>query len=62
MKDMQPWSENLKSVQGWVVSCENTTENFDRPVAKTLYQNYSRQELFQRSTASYCCDCLGISS
>ena len=33
------------------VSCENTTENFDRLVAQTLCQNYSRQELFQRSIA-----------
>ena len=62
MKDIQPWSENLKSVQDLVVSYENTTENFDRLVAQMLCQNYSRQELFQRSIASYCCDCLGISS
>ena len=51
MKDMQPWSESLKSVQDWVISCKNTTENFDWLVAQTLCQNYSRQELFQRTIA-----------
>jgi len=31
--------------------CNNAAENFDRPVTKTLSQNYSRQDLFQDSLA-----------
>ena len=42
-KDIQPWSESLKSVQIWVIEksnnralahcrCKSTAENFDRPV------------------------------
>jgi len=35
-------------------SCKNTAENFVRHVTQTLCENYSRQELFQRSLAVLC--------
>ena len=41
----------FESVQDRVISCKNTTENFDRLVAQTLCKNYARQELFHRSLA-----------
>ena len=62
MKDIQPWSESLKSVQVLVIeksnncalahcSCKNAEENCDRHITQTLCQHYPRQELFQRSFA-----------
>ena len=61
-KDIQPWSESLKSVQVWVIeksyncslahcSCKNTVENFDVHVhdRRCLGQICFRQELYQRS-------------
>ena len=46
-KDIQPWSESLKSVQAWVIeesnscalahcSCKSTAENFDRHVTDVV--------------------------
>ena len=65
MKDLQPWSGSLKNAQVLVIektnncalahcSCKNIAENFDHYVIQTLFQNYSRQKLFQRSIAAPC--------
>ena len=61
-KDIQPWSESLKSVQVWVIeksyncalahcSCKNTVENFDGHVhdRRCLGQSCFPQEFYQRS-------------
>ena len=60
-KDIQPWSESLESVQVWVIEKSfNCTlaNNVVKVLRKTLIamwqklcQNYSRQELYQRSLA-----------
>ena len=71
-KDIQPWSESLKSVQVWVIeksyncalahcSCKNTAENFDRHVTDVV----TVKIIFDKNSISFpiaCCGCLGISS
>ena len=68
-KDIQPWSESLKSVQVWVIeksfncalahnSCKSTAENFDRHVTDVVSKLFSTRTL----SAFPCCGCLRISS
>ena len=68
-KDIQPWSESLKSVEVWVIkksfdctlahnSCKSTTENFDCHVIDVVLKFLSTRPL----SAFPCCGYLRISS
>ena len=68
-KDIQPWSESLKSVPVWVIeksfncalahnSCKSTAENFDRHLTNVVSKLFSTRTL----SAFPCCGCLRISS
>ena len=68
-KDIQTWSENLKSVQVWVIemsyncalahcSSKNTAENFDCHVTDVV----TVKIIFDKNSISVPLSCLGISS